>query len=315
MLGEFPQSPYYDTWWQLSAPFRQLFSEKLSYVSLAFIVLCALWVTIVAAFFGGAISRIATMQIAREEQIGMRPAVQYAWKKVPAYFTAPLLPLVGVLLVTAPLSILGLMMRLDVGLLLAGLLWPLVLIGGLLMGIFLLGLFFGWPLMWGAISTEGSDSFDALSRSYSYVYQRPYHYLFYSLVAGFLGVLGGLLAYYFAGAVIHLVFWAVSWGTGTGRSVALDHAAAWEWLIRHDRWLGRAIDWILDRPGAARRARFRLQLFLERLDDDLFAASVSRRRHGNGRGVPGRGERHARLAAARQRPIRRAGRSARRGSR
>ena len=118
MLGEFPQSPYYGTWWQLSAPFRQLFSQKLTYVSLAFIILCGLWVTIVAAFFGGAITRIATMQIAREEQIGMRTAVRYACQKIPAYFSAPLLPLIGVLLVTAPLFILGLVMRLDFGLLL-----------------------------------------------------------------------------------------------------------------------------------------------------------------------------------------------------
>jgi hypothetical protein len=223
-LGQFPQSPYYDAWWQLSAPFRQLFSQDLTYVSLAFVVLCGLWVTIVGAFFGGAITRIATMQIAREEQISLRPALKHARQKFLAYFSAPLLPLVGVLLVTVPTALLGLLMRSDVGLLLAGLVWPLVLVGGLLMGIFLLGLFFGWPLMWGAISTEGSDSFDALSRSYSYVYQRPYHYLFYALVATFLGLLGGLVAYYFASAVIHLTLWAASWGTGTPRSVALYQA-------------------------------------------------------------------------------------------
>ena len=46
-LGVYPQSPYYDAWWQLSAPFRQLFSQELTYVSLAFVLLCGLWVTIV----------------------------------------------------------------------------------------------------------------------------------------------------------------------------------------------------------------------------------------------------------------------------
>ena len=213
-LGLFPQSPFYDAWWQLSAPFRQLFSPNLTYPSLAFVLLCGLWATAVWAFFGGAISRIAALQIAREEQIGLRPALKHAREKFLAYFSAPLLPLVGVLLVTLLTALIGLLMRSDVGLLIAGLIWPLVLIGGLLMGIFLLGLFFGWPLMWGAISTEGSDSFDALSRSYSYVYQRPYHYLFYAIVASFLGVLGGLLVYYFASAVFHLSLWAASWGCG-----------------------------------------------------------------------------------------------------
>ena len=224
-LGVFPQSPYYDAWWQLSAPFRQLFSHKLTFVSLAFIVLCGLWVTAVSALFGGAITRIATMKIAREEQIGVRPALKHVRQKFLAYFSAPLLPLVGVLLVTVPTALIGLLMRSDPGLLVAGLVWPLVLVGGLLMGIFLLGLFFGWPLMWGAISTEGSDSFDALSRSYSYVYQRPYHYLFYSVVASFLGLLGGLLVYYFASAVIHLVFWAASWGSSNARLDVVQHHA------------------------------------------------------------------------------------------
>ena len=52
------------------------------------------------------------------------------------------------------------------------------------MALLLLGLGFGWPLMWATISTEGTDSFDALSRSYAYVFQRPLRYLFYVLVAG-----------------------------------------------------------------------------------------------------------------------------------
>ncbi|HEY5315710.1 MAG TPA: hypothetical protein VIK18_24480, partial [Pirellulales bacterium] len=62
-----------------------------------------------------------------------------------------------------------------------------------------------------------TDSFDALSRSYSYVYQRPIQYLFYAVVAALLGVLGAMLAYWFADAVIHLTLWATSWGSGGER--------------------------------------------------------------------------------------------------
>jgi len=36
-----------------------------------------------------------------------------------------------------------------------------------------------------------NDSFDALSRSYAYVFQRPLHYLFYALVAAVFGALAG----------------------------------------------------------------------------------------------------------------------------
>ena len=84
-------------------------------------------------------------------------------------------------------------MKANLGLLLGGLLWPLALVAGLLMTLLLLGLLFGWPLMWATISAEGTDSFDALSRSYAYVFQRPLHYLFYIMVAAVIGWLGWLL--------------------------------------------------------------------------------------------------------------------------
>ena len=108
-------------------------------------------------------------------------------------------------------------MRANFGLLLGGLLWPLVLVAGLLMTLLLLGLLFGWPLMWATISAEGTDSFDALSRSYAYVFQRPLHYLFYVVVAGFVGWLGWLLVANFAAGVIWMSDWAAGWGAGGDR--------------------------------------------------------------------------------------------------
>ena len=86
--------------------------------------------------------------------------------------------------------------------LVAGIGWPLVLLAGLVMAVILVGLV-GWPLMYATISAEGSDSFDALSRSYSYVYQCPWHYLWYCAVAAglravvvfFVGFMGSLMVY------------------------------------------------------------------------------------------------------------------------
>ena len=102
----------------------------------------------------------------------------------------------------------------------AGIFWPLALLGGLLMAILLLGLLFGWPLMWATISAEGTDSFDALSRSYAYVFQRPLHYLFYAVVATLFGLLGWLLVSNFAAGVVAVTYWAASWGYG-GNPAAL----------------------------------------------------------------------------------------------
>ena len=142
-----------------------------------------------------------------------------------AYVTAPLFPLFGVLLFVLPVAIVGLIGHAgSVGLAAVAILWPLFMIAGLVIVIFLAGLLFGWPLMWPTISAEGTDSFDALSRSYSYVYQRPLHYLWFALVGGFLGVLGAIVVNYFAAAVVYLTAWAVSW-SGSFRLGDLSAAA------------------------------------------------------------------------------------------
>ena len=127
-----------------------------------------------------------------------------------------------------PVLVLGWLMRLGVFLFLGAFLWPLVLIAAFLMTLVLIGVLFGWPLMWGTISAEGTDSFDALSRSYAYTFQRPLHYLFYAAVAGFIGWLGWLLVREFAAGVVWMSYWAASWAParcafdGNARPVAVD---------------------------------------------------------------------------------------------
>jgi hypothetical protein len=85
----------------------------------------------------------------------------------------------------------------------------------------LVGLLFGWPLMFPAISVEGMDSFDALSRSNNYTFHRPLHYLFYALVATFVGLLSWWLVSNVAATIIYLPFWAASWGGGGDRVAAI----------------------------------------------------------------------------------------------
>lgn len=198
----------------LSAPFFLLFQRDITIAGLAFALLSCFWVMVVCALLAGAITRITALALTREEHLGMKAAVDYARSKWGAYFSAPLFPLVGVLLVSLPLVIGGLLMRIELGLLLAGLLWPLVILAGLFVAILVVGLVFGWPLMWATISTEGTDAFDALSRSYAYVYQRPLHYLLYTLVVSVIGLLGSLIVVMFADGVLFLGDSAVLWGIG-----------------------------------------------------------------------------------------------------
>jgi hypothetical protein len=180
-------------------------------------LLCGLWALMIWAFFGGAITRSASVELAAGERIGWGETLRYALSKCGAYFAAPLLPLFGVLFCSIFVLIVAFLLRWAWTVWLAGLLWPLLLVFGFLMACMLLGLAVGWPLMWATISSEGTDSFDAISRSYAYAFQRPLHYLFYALVAVVLGVLGWLLVSNFADGVVYLTYWAASWSAGSDR--------------------------------------------------------------------------------------------------
>lgn len=235
-MGRYPANPFLGAWRQLRAPFQQLFDRRLGFTGLAFLLGCCLWASAVWAVFGGALTRRAALQFGREENIGMLSALRYAAAKWPSYFAAPLLPLIGILICSAPILVLGFLMRFDLGLLLAGIVWPLALLAALVMALLLLALLFGWPLMWPTISTEGTDSFDALSRSWSYVYHRPLHYLFYAAVVTLLGGLGWLLVAYFADWIAYLPAWAASWTAGGERMNEIFASAASSDTTAPGRW-------------------------------------------------------------------------------
>lgn len=205
-------------WNMLSEPFRLLFGKEITVTSFLYLMACGVWALIVWSLFGAAITRSAALWFAREDRLGLRRSLLWGVMRWPAYFGGPMFPLLGVLIAVAPVAIfLGIPLKADIGVLAVGLLWPLVLLCGFFLAILLVGLLFGWPLMWPTISTEGTDSFDALSRSYSYTYQRPVHYLFYAAVAGVLGALAWIVVMIFANGVINYSFWAASWGSGVGR--------------------------------------------------------------------------------------------------
>lgn len=235
-LGRYPGNPFLGAWRQLRAPFQQLFDRRLGVTGLAFLLCCCLWASAVWALFGGAMTRRAAMQFGREENVGLRAALRYAAAKWSSYFAAPLLPLIGLLICSIPALALGFLMWLDLGLLVAGIVWPLALLAALVMTLLLVALLFGWPLMWPTISTEGTDSFDALSRSWSYVYHRPLHYLFYAAVVTVLGGLGWLLVAYFAEWVAYLPLWAASWTAGGERMNEIFASTGSSDLSAAGRW-------------------------------------------------------------------------------
>jgi hypothetical protein len=209
--------PIVRVWHYISHPFLLLFRAETDIVQLAYLLLCCLWELLVWGLFAGAVTRIAALALTRDESLSMKESVVWASGRWPSFFFAPVLPLLGTLLAFVPLFLLGLLMRANWLLPLAGLAWPLALLAGFFLTIVLVGLMAGWPLLAPTISTEATDAFDALSRSYAYVYQRPLHLLFYFFLATLLGILGALLVDFFATLVVSMAEWGVAWGAGTGR--------------------------------------------------------------------------------------------------
>ena len=161
-----------------------------------FFLLFSLPVLVVWALAGGAICRIAALNVAREEQISIKAALAFALQKLVGLFAAPLFPGLAVAGLGALMIIGGAIVAVVpyAGEIIWGLLLGLALPGGFIMAAILIGAVAGSSLMWPTIAVEGSDSFDAMSRSYSYVYARPWRTIFYGGVA----LVYGAICYFFA---------------------------------------------------------------------------------------------------------------------
>jgi hypothetical protein len=89
-------------------------------------------------------------------------------------------------------------------------LWVIPLVLGLLISVTLVGLVVGWPLMSPTISAEGTDSWEAVSRSFSYVFQKPFHYLWYALVACVYGAILIFFVGFMGSFMVYMSKWAVA---------------------------------------------------------------------------------------------------------
>ena len=232
-------NPLVSVRFNLSAPFRHLFHFELSVTSLAFVLACAIWASAVWALFGAAASRFAVVKLAREQAIGIGAALKFARRKWFQSFISPLFPLSFVALCAGFTMVMGWIASGDVGASFTAVVWPIVIVPGILMALATLCLLAGWPLMYPTIGAEGLDSFDALTRSYSYPVHRPFHMIAYALVASLLGIVGMAIVTAFAEATLYLATWGVSWGAGAERMTALLVVAEDDAML--EAFAGRAL--------------------------------------------------------------------------
>ena len=171
------------------------------------------------ALVGGAVTRMAAVRVAREESIPMKQAVWFSVRKWPSTFSSPLIPF-GVLVFLALLV--GLLTGLPLmvpylGEWLVGVLLFIPLILGVVLALVFIGGAFSVGLQWPTIAAEGSDSFDAISRSISYISSRPWKYLFatiFSLVYGCATFILVKFVAFFALRITHEAISVFSWSGG-----------------------------------------------------------------------------------------------------
>ncbi len=153
----------------------------------------------VISIAGGSICRISALQFARGEKPGLTEALRFGTKRFGKFFLAPLVP-VGITIVLGLLVfILGLVANIPrAGELIMGVFVPLALLVGALIAIVSIGTAAGFNLMFPALAFEDSDCFDAISRSFSYVYARPWRMGFYTAVAAVYGAICYTFVRFFA---------------------------------------------------------------------------------------------------------------------
>jgi hypothetical protein len=185
-----------------------------------YFILFGLWFLAVWSVFGGAIARVAAVHVARDEKVSIRQAFNFSAGKFLSFASAPVIPMLIVIFVgfTVTLTAMALAWIPFLGPILIGLFFFLALIAGCIMTFVLLGTAGGFNLMYPTVAVEGSDSFDAISRSFSYVYARPWRMLFYTVVA----LIYGAACYLF----VHLFLWLMLLLTHHFASMGMFYAHA-----------------------------------------------------------------------------------------
>ncbi len=173
------------------------------YCIIFFIIMLA-----VISISGGAVCRIAALQFARGEKPGLTEALRFSTKRFLNFFTAPLAPIGIIIFIGLFIFLLGLAGNIPrAGELIVGLGMPLALFAGVLIAVIVIGAVAGLNLMFPAVAYDGSDCFDAISRSFSYVYAKPWRMVVYTIIAA----VYGSICYTFVRLFAFLSLWITRW--------------------------------------------------------------------------------------------------------
>ena len=204
-------------------PFVAIFGGSCSAREFWYYLLGSLWSILVWSYIGVGIVRISLLRMTRDERAGLDDAFQFANEKSLTAMLAVAMPLLTVLVLCLPTFLIGLLMGFDFGAWIVGMFWFVVLALSAVMGVLLMGLMFGWPLIVASVAAEGQNAFDAMTRAYAYTFQRPIHYLFYAIIAILFGGFCWIVASQLTEGVVNLSYWSTSWGANRTAVNRIDY--------------------------------------------------------------------------------------------
>ena len=191
-------------WTQLTATGLEVYYHRYNstLISLSwFAVVLVIW-----AWLGGAITRTVALRFAQDRRESLSQLFGFMRAKWLSYVGAMILPLAGIFFAWFPVWLLSCiwqflpaMWGFDLAHLILTLPFALATV------LMTVGFILGWPLMFAAISAEGSDAFDAISRGFSYVYQRPIQFVFYHLCNLVIYTASVIIAYFVFHQTITLI--------------------------------------------------------------------------------------------------------------
>ena len=164
---------------------------------------------------GGAVCRLAAVQFARDEKLGMRQSLTYSRGHLfDGFVLAPCIPLGFIVALMLALALFGAFLRIwFLGDLLGGILFVLPLFGGVAIALLMIGTLVGGHLFWPAVATEGQDAYDAFSRGLSYAFTKPWKTILYAVIATVYASICWLFVNLFTFLALTLARGIVAWGT------------------------------------------------------------------------------------------------------
>jgi hypothetical protein len=170
--------------------FRYHFLYSIIFAAINLVVVCVA---------GGAICRISALQFAHGEKPGISEALRYSTKKFISFLAAPLAPIAISIVLGLCIFLLGLLGNIPyAGEIIVAILFILALITGIVITIVLILTGAGFNLMFPALAYDGLDCFDAISRSFNYVYSRPWRMALYTALAAVYGAICYMFVRFFA---------------------------------------------------------------------------------------------------------------------